>query len=225
MMKKSMMILAALVMVCVSLPVSAAPTLAVTPELYDAVVDSTGKTVSSLSVQGYHCGVGSFGSVQRSYLMFDLSSIPDDATVVSAEFGMYLGGISQGSYNSCDPSTGVYYVQNDSWTKSGITWGNAPAASYGGDYQDTVTPSSTNPYVWDIFSGTDFQWAWAPDLVDNRISLMIDTQFEGANNWAHFYNPYLKVEYTTAVVPEPTVMTLSLIGLASVAVAKRKKKI
>jgi hypothetical protein len=224
-MNKSRMILAAIVMVCVSLPASAAPTLAVTPELYDAVVDSAGNSVSSLSVQGYHSGVGSFGSVQRSYLMFDLSSIPDDATVVSAQFGMYLSGINQGTYNSCDPSTGVYYVADDSWTKNGITWNNAPAASYGGDYQDTVTPSSTNPYVWDIFSGTDFQWAWAPDLVDNRISMMIDTQFEGVNNWAHFVNPYLKVEYTTAVVPEPATMTLCLIGLSSAAVAIRKKKI
>jgi hypothetical protein len=221
MMKKSKMILAAVVMGCLSLPAMAVPTLM--PELYDAVVDSAGKTVSSpLSVQGYHSGVGSFGSVQRSYLMFDLSSIPDNATVISAMFGMHLDGINQGSYYSCDPSTGVYYVGNDSWTESTITWANKPAKSYGGDYQDTVDNQN---YEWDIFSGTDFQWGWAPDLVDNRISLMIDTQFEGVNNWAHFSNPYLKVDYTVPAVPEPTVMTLSLIGLASVALAKRKKKI
>jgi hypothetical protein len=222
MMKKWLMILAALV--CVSLPVSAAPTLAFTPELYDAVVDSAGKTVSSqLSVQGSHSGVGTFGSIQRTYLMFDLSSIPDNATVVSAQFGMDLDGINQGSYNSCDPSTGVYYVANDTWTEGGIKWNNAPAPSYGGDYQDTVTPETT--YVWDILEGTDFQWEWAPDLADNRISLMLDTQFEGVNNWAHFSNPYLKVEYTTPTVPEPATMTLCLIGLSSAAVAMRKKKI
>lgn len=220
-MKNSTMIFAALVMVCLTLPVSAVPTFM--PEMYDAVIDSAGKSVSSpLSVQGYHSGVGSFGSVQRSYLMFNLSSIPDNATVISATFGMYLDGINQGSYYSCDPSTGVYYVGNDSWTESTINWTNAPAPSYGGDYQDTVDNQN---YEWDIFSGTDFQWGWASDLVDNRISLMIDTQFEGVNNWAHFSNPYLKVDYTVPSVPEPTVMTLSLIGLASVAVAKRKKKI
>jgi hypothetical protein len=220
-MKKRSIILAAIVMGCLSLPAMAVPTLM--PELYDAVVDSAGKTVSSqLSVQGYHSGVGSFGSVQRSYLMFDLSSIPDNATVISATFGMHLDGINQGTFNSGDPSTGLNYVEDDAWTEDGIDWDNAPGASYGGDYQDTVDNQN---YEWDIFSGTDFQWGWAPDLVDNRISLMIDTQFEGMNNWAHFSKPYLSIDYTVPAVPEPTVMTLSLIGLASVAVAKRKKKI
>jgi hypothetical protein len=215
------MILAVVVMGCLSLPVMAVPTLM--PELVDAVVDSAGNTVSSqLSVQGYRSGVGSFGSVQRSYLMFDLSSIPDNATIISAEYGMYLDAFNKGTYNSSDPSTGLYYVEDDTWTEGDIDWDNAPNASYGGDYKDTV---DNQYYVWDILNGTDFQWAWLGDLVDNRISLMIDTQFEGVNNWAHFSNPYLSIDYTVPAVPEPTVMTLCLIGLSSAAVAIRKKKI
>lgn len=220
-MKKWSRIFAAIVIGCLAYPAMAIPTFM--PELYDAVVDSTGKTVSSqLSVQGYHSGVGTFGSVQRSYLMFDLSSIPDNATVISAEFGMYLDRINQGTYYSCDPSTGIYYVEDDSWTEAGITWANAPDTSYGGDYQDTV---DNQYYVWDILGGTDLQWDYLEDLMDNRISLMLGTQFEGANNWAHFSNPYLKVDYTVPAVPEPTVMTLCLIGLGSAGVAIRKKKI
>jgi hypothetical protein len=221
-MNKWSMILVALVMVCVSLPVSAAPTLAFTPELYDAVVDSAGQTVTTLAVQGYYSGVGSFGSIEHSYLMFDLSSIPDDATVVSAEFGIYVADINKGIYYGSNPSTGVYYVQDDSWTKEDIDWDNAPDASYGGDYQNTVTKQQC--YVWDILTGGDFQWDYLGDLVDNRISLMLDTEFEGTNNWAQFYNPYLKINYECNVVPEPTVMTLCLIGLGSSAVAFRKKK-
>ena len=221
MMKKSAMILAAFVMVCLSLPATAVMTYM--PEMYDAVVDSAGNTVSStLSVQGYHSGVGSFGSVQRSYLMFDLSSIPDNATIIFAEFGMYLDEINAGTYYSCDPSTGVNYVEDDTWTEGGIDWGNAPGASYGGDYQDTV---DNQYYVWDILNGTDFQWGWQGDLVDNRISLMIDSQFEGANNWAHFSYPYLKVDYTVPAVPEPATLTLGLIGLVSTAYAVKKKKL
>jgi hypothetical protein len=222
MMKKCMMVLAVLVMVCVSLPVSAVPTLM--PNLYNAAVDSTGKTVDILSVQGYSSGVGSFGSVQRSYLKFDLSSIPDNATVISAEFWMDLDASNQGAYRSCDPATGVYYVEDDSWTQNGTNWSNAPAASYGGDYQNTVA-GDVKTFKWDILSGTDFQWNWAPDLTDNRISLMIDTQFEGVNNWAHFSNPQLWVDYTIPTVPEPTVMTLCLIGLGSASVAMKKKKL
>ena len=45
-----------------------------------------------------------------------------------------------------------------------------------------------NTYKWDILPGTDFQWEWLGDLLDDRISLMLDTQFEGTNNWAHFYS-------------------------------------
>jgi hypothetical protein len=220
-MKKSFRILAAIMMGCLSLPAMAAPTLM--PELVDAVVDSAGNTVSSqLSVQGYRVGIGSFGSVQRSYLMFDLSSIPDNATIISAEYGMYLDGINQGTYNSSDPSTGLYYVEDDTWTEGGIDWDNAPGASYGGDYQDTV---DNQYYRWDILNGTDFQWEWLGDLVDDRISLMIDSQFEGVNNWAHFSNPYLSIDYTVPAVPEPATITLCLIGLSSAAVAIRKKKI
>lgn len=220
-MKKSFTILAALVVVCLSLPAAAVPTYM--PEMVDAVVDSAGGTVTSqLSVQGYHGGIGSYGSIQRSYLMFDLSSIPDNATVIGAWFGMVLDGINQGTYYSCDPSTGLYYVEDDTWTEDDIDWDNAPGASYGGDYQDTV---DNQIYEWDILNGTDFQWDWMGDLVDDRISLMIDSQFEGVNNWAHFSNPYLSIDYTTPCVPEPATITLCLIGLGSAGVAFRKKKI
>jgi hypothetical protein len=201
------------------------------PTVYDATVDSQGKAVSEsiLAVQGYHSGTGTFGSVQRSYLMFDLSSIPDNATVVSAVFGICVAGINSGTYYSSDPSTGVYYVGNDSWTESTITWANKPSYSIGGDYQDTV---DNQYYEWDVLTGTDFQWNYMGDLLDNRISLMIKAELEGTNNWAQFYSseaqgnqPYLKVGYTVPAVPEPTVMTLCLIGLGSAGVVFKKKKL
>jgi hypothetical protein len=110
-----------------------------------------------------------------------------------------------------------------------ITWANKPSYSIGGDYQDTV---DNQYYEWDVLTGTDFQWNYMGDLLDNRISLMLMTEFEGTNNWAQFYSseaqgnqPYLKVGYTVPPVPEPTVITLCLIGLGSAGVAFKKKKL
>jgi hypothetical protein len=64
---------------------------------------------------------------RRSYLKFDLTNIPDDATITSAILRLYQFD----AYANTD-TIGVYGVSNSysgnstSWTETGLTWNNAP---------------------------------------------------------------------------------------------------
>lgn len=231
MMKSLMMYVVVMAVACVSMPALANVT-AFMPTVCDSGIDSAGTSFYEyvLPTQGYLQGLGSYGSTRRSFIMFDLSSIPDNAQILSAAFGACVININPGTYNSCNPSTGVFYVEDDSWNEETINWDNAPSASYGGDYQATLEKNKY--YEWDILNGTDFQWNWMPDLYDNNITLMLMSEFENINNWAKFYSseapgnkPYLRIEYAVPTVPEPTTMTLALIGLGSTAYAIRKRKL
>ena len=59
---------------------------------------------------------------RHTYLKFDLSSIPSNATINSAELKLYLwGNVSETS------SIGAHYVSSNTWTELGITWNSAPS--------------------------------------------------------------------------------------------------
>lgn len=83
-----------------------------------------------------------------TYLKFDLSSIPSDATINSAELKLYL--LSTVSETS---SIGAHYVSSNTWTELGITWNNAP--SY------RVTPTYTVSQV--AFEGW-YSWVITGDV-------------------------------------------------------------
>jgi hypothetical protein len=57
-----------------------------------------------------------------AYLMFDLSSLPSEANIISADLMVYLSSIA--GYTG---SIGAHYCSNDDWTEIGITWNNKPA--------------------------------------------------------------------------------------------------
>jgi hypothetical protein len=57
-----------------------------------------------------------------AYMMFDLSSVPSEANLISADLGVYLSHIS--GYTG---SIGTHYCSNDDWTELGITWNSKPA--------------------------------------------------------------------------------------------------
>ncbi len=78
---------------------------------------------------------------ERSFLQFNLSSIPDGATITGAELKMT---IETAPSESRDYE--AYYV-GDSWTETGINWGNQPSGGTLLDTQATGTVAETQG-VW-----------------------------------------------------------------------------
>lgn len=100
----------------------------------------------------------SSGAAYRGLLMFDLSGIPSDATIVDVKLSAYRTGISGATNNR---SFRVYRVTSE-WTegevtktyrKTGVAWSSA-----GGDYNATAlaeatliyTPDTAGYVVWDF---------------------------------------------------------------------------
>ena len=77
---------------------------------------------------------------QYAYIMFDLSSLPSDATIIAANLGLTLTEISgRGEWGA---HIGAHYCSDDSWNETEITWNNKPYFEY------EATASSSFWLVW-----------------------------------------------------------------------------
>jgi hypothetical protein len=75
------------------------------------------------------------GNERNAYLRFTISSLP--ATINSAKIRLYGAAVTNAKALS------IYADTVDSWTETGLTWNNAPAA---GTKQSTVTVGLTSQY-------------------------------------------------------------------------------
>jgi hypothetical protein len=150
--------------------------------------------------------LGYFSSIKRPLLKFDLSSIPDGATVVSAQLTLQLAGVSGGDMHY----TSVWRMTNDNWAEETATWNSY---SQTGAIALAILPPTTHTGVraWDMRM-TD--WAYAEDLLDNAVTLMMrwdDSapnryETDGYYKWNTYSSkegtvaPTLRIEYT----PDPS---------------------
>jgi hypothetical protein len=107
---------------------------------------------------------GYYGSIKRPLLKFDLSSIPDGVTVVSAQLTLALPGIYGGDLHY----SSVWRMPNDSWTEGTVTW-NSYAQT--GAVSVAILPgiSQIGDRTWNIRLA---DWAYAEDLLDNAVTFM-----------------------------------------------------
>lgn len=173
------------------------------------------------------CDYGSW--VVRTYLTFDLSSIPSSEKITGVSLNMYqengMGYAYQGAR--------IHYIANDSWTEGTITWNNRPD---GGSYGDLITYN-------DDYDGTAYRgWSsWdllssgvldiSVDQADGFLSLLLKEQENGDQGhywWSSEYDfdtslrPYLEI--TTAPIPIPSAIWLLGSGVIGL-VGFRKKLI
>lgn len=140
---------------------------------------------------GYDLDTGTF----RSFVRFDLSSIPSGSTINSASFNAYVDGVS-GS-----PTIDVYRVLS-SWGEHNITWNNQP------DVEEVPTVSRVVSYddegEWISWDVTELVRAWLAGTPNHGLSLWGPT-----GGWARFntretaYTPYLLVNYTGPPITPP----------------------
>jgi hypothetical protein len=153
----------------------------------------------------------------RSYLKFDLSSIPRSTvmtpsgrrtgTVVTSA-RLYVGHSGTGP-SPPDIIVEAHYCDDDSWTEYGITWLNAPA------YDNSCTDRHKLPR----YESCCNCWCLTEDVQtaldeDGILSVVFDCTGEGydhrwatldsrENNWT--YAPYLVVEYEEGDLADPNV--------------------
>ena len=114
-----------------SLVVDATPAIgSTTVTLYsilDTYVNSSSPETNYGSVDSMYVSANS--EQDFVYVMFDLSSIPLEANIISAQLKIYLSSTGGEIYGYPADKIGAYYCSNNSWTEHGITWNNKPSFS------------------------------------------------------------------------------------------------
>ena len=155
---------------------------------------------------------------KRIFLKFNLSSIPNGATITQANLSLYL------TDSSSDYSEDAKYVSTDTWVEGTITWNNQPAI--GGLLDNATTPADNHWETWNLSPA----WSYATDLTDNYLSLAIVTDEGNYSNdtYASFEScsnlPKLVITYDECQIPVPPTVLLLGSGLVSLALMRRRFK-
>ena len=98
----------------------------------------------------------------RSYLKFDVSSIPSNTIIHYALISLYYYDWE----GTGEPEVGVYEVE-DGWNEDTITWSNQPDSSSNPEYSIPIPPADPQKIeeYWDI---TDLAKGWINDNTHNN---------------------------------------------------------
>lgn len=172
---------------------------------------------------------GSTTVTLRGVLTFNISSIPDGATITSATFGAYhssddIGTTAGRTYiayrvvRTDTDETGTWVVY-----KTGSSWTTAGCGSTATDYTTTNNASATvsvvgNWTTWTVTDMTADAYA-ASDILAIRVSDSVEGSGTRYNSQWHDHentnDPYLYVAYTYSAAP--TVNTSAATGVGSTA--------
>lgn len=161
-------------------------------------------------------------------LKFDISEIPDDATILSANAGVFF---SQAGIIACDYD--LFYLGFDAWEEETVNWNAVQSyidTSADNSFGMGGTQNASTYKDWDLF-GSYRQWTEiAGDLEDNYVCFAIVSERSSFVDNSVYFNsqeneinpPYLKIAYTVTPVPAPGAFSLVLMGVGSI-LLKRKK--
>jgi len=144
----------------------------------------------------YSWSGNSADSIMRTYIKFDLSTIPIDAKVIDAKlmlYQFYMGG-------SDNFTIGLYKVTSD-WEENTINWDTQPTCSCNVEALCDIIVSSNIWRSWDIDVLVQ-GWLYG---IDNYGMLLKDTDETSVNSFATFYTsdytddhskrPKLEIDY------------------------------
>ncbi|MBA7628659.1 hypothetical protein ES703_36154 [subsurface metagenome] len=130
--------------------------------------------------------------VGRSYLKFNLSSIPANKMVISARLRLDPGYVSIPA-----PQVGAHYLTSDAWGEMTITWNNAPTG-FNSTATDTVTVNITESF-WTVTEDVDD--AYRGDGIYSVVMKLSDEASNTATSCSSSeaivseWWPYVEVEY------------------------------
>ena len=150
-----------------------------------------------------YAGLSAVNQIARSYVQFDLSSIPSTAVVTSANLGLYYFQ----TFASVAAPVGVYRV-NSSWSESTITWNNQPTSAATTEYTRTVPGPVSNYFqYWYI---DDLVQGWVDGSIANYGVVVRDTDETTTKACKGFYasewlygprHPKLVIRYYDTAAP------------------------
>jgi len=122
----------------------AAPSAAKLPAKEDVGVRSTAPDTNYASSIYLYAGTAST-AMYRSYLKFDLSTLPDGAKVQSAKLTVWSRRVA------ADGTAISLFAAGDGWSEGDLKWSNAPAPE-GSALARTVLPLGSAPvaHTWDV---------------------------------------------------------------------------
>ncbi|MEM2885588.1 MAG: DNRLRE domain-containing protein, partial [Thermoproteota archaeon] len=123
--------------------------------------------------------------IQRTWLKFDLSSIPSGSTIESASLTIYVNQ----SNLAANRGYGAFHSTNDAWSETGITWNNQPSFDSLNWMNSTFVPNLKGAgwLCWDVTS--DVASDMAPG--DKKSSWVIRDAMESStwpNAWIRLYD-------------------------------------
>ena len=141
--------------------------------------------------------VKSDSRTRRSYLQFDLNSVPSGKSVTSIKLCLYC------TYKSWESSVEIYvHETEDNWDEASITWNNAPAVD---SLITSILVSGTGQYYWwDITSYGQTQYS-GDKILSVVVKFLLDDPTQNNPNYARYFaskecegtaeDPYLEVIY------------------------------
>jgi hypothetical protein len=110
---------------------------------------------------------------RRSYLKFNLSSIPAGATITSATLRLY----KENDDDSGSRTVYVYNVSDDTWTEGTVTWNNGP--SYSNLCGSTGVGNTKTYYNWSVTSCVQ------GEFLGNKIISLLAKVDESGSTYRH----------------------------------------
>ena len=131
-------------------------------------------------------GIGNSAStIVRTYIEFDLSSVPANARVFDADLKLY-------QYNTLgtdDFAIGLYKVTSD-WEEGTIDWDPQPTSSTDAEVTNNIYAGAITWESWDIDTLVQ---GWLDGNITNYGMMLKDTDESSVNTIAYFYTS----DYTT----------------------------
>jgi hypothetical protein len=126
-----------------------------------------------------YCDVGNNATtIRRTYIKFDLSTVPANAVVVYADLKLY----HYGGPGTDDFTIGLYNVTS-AWDESTITWNLQPTYSVDAETTSDITISATTWGSWDIDTLVQ---TWLDGSITNYGVVLKDTDEVLINSIAWF---------------------------------------
>jgi len=158
-------------------------------------------TTDRLAVQSSYASLDGHLSISYGYAKFDLSSIPDDATITSLTLTASVEEIrTDNPAENAPPNVSVFRAAYDGWVREGNTFI---------ELNERLSPPQMNYTSWSLnVNAVD----WTSDLLDDRLSLALTNEtvpvFHPNSyiyNWVFLYgsDTSARPRLTVAYVPEP----------------------